>query len=61
MNKMDNPIDKDREAYIRKCKHYSPYTGECFAKSGSIDGYYYNLNCNGKCRRMRNYDKKNGL
>lgn len=51
-----------REIYKEKCKHYSGYSGQCYAASGTtqneIGSVHYNMNCDGKCRRMKNYDKK---
>jgi len=52
----------NREEYRQLCKHYSPYSGQCYKKSiitGVANNVHINMSCDGKCARMSNYDKKN--
>ena len=52
----------NREEYRQLCKHYSPYSGQCYKKSiitGVANNAHINMSCDGKCARMSNYDKKN--
>ena len=55
-------IKMNREEYRQLCKHYSPYSGQCYKKSiitGVANNVHINMSCDGKCARMSNYDKKN--
>lgn len=55
-------IEMNREEYRQLCKHYSPYSGQCYKKSiitGVANNVHINMSCDGKCARMSNYDKKN--
>lgn len=52
----------NREEYRQLCKHYSPYSSQCYKKSiitGVANNVHINMSCDGKCARMSNYDKKN--
>jgi len=52
----------NREEYRQLCRHYSPYSGQCYKKSiitGVANNVHINMSCDGKCARMSNYDKKN--
>ena len=52
----------NREEYRQLCKHYSPYSGQCYKKSiitGVANNVHINMSCDGECARMSNYDKKN--
>lgn len=54
----------NRKEYQERCKHYSPYSGQCYKKSfisGIANNVHVNMRCDGKCPRMRNYDKRNGV
>lgn len=54
----------NRSEYRERCKHYSPYSGQCYKKSfisGIANNVHVNMKCDGKCPRMRNYDKRNGV
>lgn len=58
MNKQQEP--QDRQAYRRKCKHYS--YNQCIARSGwDANGFHYNMACTGHCQRMERYDREQGL
>lgn len=46
--------------YREKCKHYSFASGQCYKHSETSNGWHWNMSCDGKCRRMKNYDKKFG-
>ena len=48
----------ERTAYREKCKHFSGYSGQCYKQSISQDGFHLSMGCNGKCERMKRYDKK---
>lgn len=60
---MNEPID--RREYRSRCKHFLPYSEGCAKQSGSF--YWANMKghisigCDGKCPRMRRYDKKYGI
>jgi hypothetical protein len=47
-----------RIEYMRKCKYYSGYSGQCYKKSDSNNGWHLNMSCDCDCNRMKNYDKK---
>jgi hypothetical protein len=47
-----------RIEYMQKCKHYSGYSGQCYKKSDSNNGWHLNMSCDCNCPRMKNYDKK---
>jgi len=47
----------ERAAYRKKCKHYSPFSGQCYKHSRSNDVYHINIRCDGNCERMKHYDK----
>lgn len=54
----------NRKEYQEHCKHYSPYNGQCYKKSfisGIANNVHVNMRCDGKCPRMNNYDKRNGI
>lgn len=54
----------NRNEYRERCKHYSHYSGQCYKKSsisGIANNVHVNMKCDGKCPRMRNYDKRNGI
>ena len=54
----------NRKEYQEHCKHYSPYCGQCYKKSfisSMASNMYVNMRCDGKCPRMSNYDKRNGI
>ena len=54
----------NRKEYQEHCKHYSPYSGQCYKKSfisSMASNMYVNIQCDGKCPRMSNYDKRNGI
>lgn len=48
-----------KQEYAMKCKHYSGYTGQCYKKSFSGNGWFINFLCDCKCSRMKNYEKRN--
>lgn len=48
----------ERTAYREKCKHFSGYSGQCYKRSISRNGFHLNMGCDGKCERMKRYDKK---
>lgn len=46
------------------CKHYSPYSGQCHKKSfisGVENNVHVNMQGDGQCPRMRNYDKRHSV
>lgn len=47
----------ERSLYRSKCKHYGAEE-ICYKKSGYSGCFHITYGCDGKCRRMRNYDKK---
>lgn len=49
----------EREEYRMKCKHYLPENEQCCLKSGWQGDFHVTIGCDGICRRMKNYDKKN--
>ena len=54
----------NRNEYRERCKHYSPYSGQCYKKSfisGIANNVHVNMKCDGECPRMRNYDKRNRI
>lgn len=54
----------NRKEYQEHCKHYSPYSGQCYKKSfisGIANNVHASMRCDGKCPRMSNYDKRNGI
>lgn len=48
---------RERQLYRSKCKHYGAEE-ICYKKSGYSGCFHITYGCDGKCRRMRNYDKK---
>lgn len=53
----------NREQYREQCKHYSPYSGQCYKKSFISkvrNNLHVNLRCDGNCPRMSSFDKRNG-
>ena len=48
-----------KKEYAMKCKHYSGYTGQCYKKSLSGNGWFIDFLCDCKCQRMKNYEKRN--
>nr|DAR07330.1 MAG TPA: hypothetical protein [Caudoviricetes sp.] len=48
----------ERRAYREKCKHFSGYSGQCYKHSVFSNGLHLNMGCDGKCERMKRYDKK---
>lgn len=44
-----------RIEYMQKCKHYSGYSGQCYKKSDSNNGWHLNMSCDCDCNRMKNY------
>lgn len=48
----------ERRAYREKCKHFSGYSGQCYKYSVFSNGFHLNMGCDGKCERMKRYDKK---
>lgn len=48
----------ERAIYREKCKYYSPYSGQCYKHSVSTNTFHLNAGCDGKCERMKRYDKK---
>ena len=48
----------ERRIYREKCKHFLPGNELCCMKSGGSNGYHLSIGCNGKCPRMKRYDKK---
>ena len=53
---MDEPLD--RYIYILKCKHFIPSSNVCVKRSGWVGNCHVTLLCNGKCERMKRYDKR---
>lgn len=50
----------ERWLYRMKCKHYG-MEGICLKHSGYLNKTtHITLQCDGDCRRMKNYDKKKG-
>ena len=49
--------NNNRIEYMRKCKHYSGYSGQCYKKSDYSSSWHLNMSCDCKCIRMKNYDK----
>ena len=58
MHKVKEP--SERTLYRTKCKHYSHSSGQCYKNSGYNGLFHFNLACDGKCRRMKRWDKLNG-
>lgn len=45
----------NREEYRQLCRHYSPYSGQCYKKSiitGVANNVHINMSCDGKCARI---------
>ena len=50
----------ERFEYRLKCKNLG-YSGMCYNRSGYIGANcHISRGCNGKCRRMKTWDNKNG-
>lgn len=47
----------ERTSYRHNCKYFS--YENCMKKSGWYGGMHLLMGCDGDCRRMKNYDKKN--
>lgn len=60
---MNEPID--RREYRSRCKHFLPCSDGCAKQSGFFHGAniegHISIGCDGKCQRMRRYDKKCGI
>lgn len=57
-------LDGRKTMTRRVCKYDSPYSGQCYKKSfisGVANNVHVNMRCDGKCPRMSNYDKRNGI
>ena len=50
----------ERRIYREKCKHFLPISEGCVIQSGSANGWHVSIGCDGKCPRMKRYDKKQG-
>lgn len=48
----------ERRIYREKCKHFLPMYEQCVMQSGSEKGWHISIGCDGKCPRMKRYDKK---
>ena len=48
----------ERAEYRQKCKHYGLCSGQCYKYSETAGGWHLNIHCDGKCTRMKNYDKR---
>lgn len=49
----------ERMLYRMKCKHYVEGSNGCaFLQPSLKDGWHLLLQCDGNCRRMKNYDKR---
>lgn len=48
-----------RAEYRQKCKHYVEPCGQCSAASLSAGKWSIDRRCNGICRRMKLWDRKN--
>ena len=57
MTKEEQEIE--RELYKQKCKHYLEESETCCLKSGWNNQHtcHITIRCDGKCKRMKNYDK----
>lgn len=59
MQPVEEPME--RAMHRTKCRNYG-YTGSCYSHSGMYGPtLHITMACNGKCRRMRKYDKEHGL
>ena len=47
-----------RRIYREKCKHFLPMSEMCCMKSDKSNGWHWSIGCDGKCPRMKRYDKK---
>lgn len=48
----------ERKEYREKCKHFLLPSEIYTAQSGSYGGWHLTMGCDGKCRIMKRYDKK---
>lgn len=48
----------ERRKHREKCPHFSGFTGQCYKHSIIDSGVHVNVQCNGKCERMKKYDDK---
>lgn len=58
MHKVEEP--SDRADYRMECKHYGHGSRQCYKRSGYIGSAHYFIACDGKCARMKRWDKTNG-
>lgn len=49
---------KERIKYRYSCKHFLPMSEGCAMQSGSSGGWHISMRCNGRCPRMKRYDRK---